>query len=129
MKNRKCYEISLFVIFCITLNYAGKILAEALQLPVWMDAFGTVLAAYVLGPACGAMVGVSVNIIYGIIYSWTYMLYGLVSVIVVQPMASLRFRRCFTILILACMEKAVTLQGLFIWLCGKMVHIHLPNKC
>ena len=52
MKNRKCYEISLFVIFCITLNYAGKILAEALQLPVWMDAFGTVLAAYVLGPAC-----------------------------------------------------------------------------
>lgn len=82
MKNRKCYEISLFVIFCITLNYAGKILAEALQLPVWMDAFGTVLAAYVLGPACGAMVGVSVNIIYGIIYSWTYMLYGLVSVIV-----------------------------------------------
>ena len=38
-------------------------------------------------------------------------------------------RRCFTILILACMEKAVTLQGLFIWLCGKMVHIHLPNKC
>lgn len=21
------------------------------------------------------------------------------------------------------------LQGLFIWLCGKMVHIHLPNKC
>ena len=82
MKNRKCYEISLFVIFCITLNYAGKILAEALQLPVWMDAFGTVLAAYVLGPACGAMVGVSVNIIYGIIYSWTYMLYGMVSVIV-----------------------------------------------
>ncbi len=82
MKNRKCYEISLFVIFCITLNYAGKILAEALQLPVWMDAFGTVLAAYVLGPACGAMVGVSVNIIYGMIYSWTYMLYGLVSVIV-----------------------------------------------
>ena len=50
-------------------------------------------------------------------------------IVTVQPMASLRFRRCFTILILACMEKAVTLQGLFIWLCGKMVHIHLPNKC
>jgi hypothetical protein len=65
MQHRKSYEISIFVIGCILINCIGKWLAGALQLPLWMDSFGTVLAAYVLGPICGAFIGAAVNIIYG----------------------------------------------------------------
>ena len=72
--------VSVFVIVCILLNLGGKVLAQRFQLPLWMDSFGTALAAYALGPVCGAIVGVSVNVIYGILYSYTYMIYGLVSI-------------------------------------------------
>ena len=81
-RKRKWYEISLFVIICIIMNYAGKIIAQNLQLPLFLDSFGTVAASYVLGPLCGAMVGMTVNIIYGILYSWIYMFYAVVSAIV-----------------------------------------------
>ena len=72
--------VSVFVIVCILLNLGGKLLAQRFQLPLWMDSFGTALAAYALGPVCGAIVGVSVNVIYGILYSYTYMIYGLISI-------------------------------------------------
>lgn len=50
MQERKnSFQISLFVIVCILLNLGGKVLAQKLQLPVWMDSFGTVWAAYTLG--------------------------------------------------------------------------------
>lgn len=79
MQEQKRNLISLFVILCILLNLGGKVLAQKLQLPVWMDSFGTVLAAYTLGPVCGAIVGVSVNVIYGLLYSFTHIIYGLIS--------------------------------------------------
>lgn len=82
MSEKKWYKISLFVGICVLINYAGKIFAQNLQLPLFLDSFGTVVAAYVLGPLCGAMVGMTVNIIYGILYSWTYMFYAVVSAIV-----------------------------------------------
>ena len=78
-EQKRNLQISLFVILCILLNLGGKVLAQKLQLPVWMDSFGTVLAAYTLGPVCGAIVGVSVNVIYGLLYSFTHIIYGLIS--------------------------------------------------
>lgn len=66
--NRKNYEISMIVIVCILLNYIGKILALKLELPFWFDSIGTVISAYILGPVCGAMTGVVVNIIYSFSY-------------------------------------------------------------
>ena len=48
------------------LNYAGRSCAVYFQLPLWLDAFGTVIAAYKLGPVCGSIVGVAGNIICGI---------------------------------------------------------------
>ena len=54
MKNNKWYVISTFVLGCIVINFAGRILSDRLQLPLWLDSFGTVTAAYVLGPFCGA---------------------------------------------------------------------------
>ncbi len=56
----------LTVLLCILINYAGKKIADNYSLPLWMDAFGTVLAAYILGPWSGAIVGATGNIIYSI---------------------------------------------------------------
>lgn len=63
-------------------KFCGGILSDRLQLPLWLDSFGTVTAAYVLGPFCGAMVGMTVNLTYGILYSWTNMFYAVVSAMV-----------------------------------------------
>lgn len=82
LEKRKNYEIALFVIGCILLNYIGKILANHFVLPLWLDSVGTVFTAYVLGPFCGAVVGVTVNVIYGILFSYTHMVYALVSAVV-----------------------------------------------
>ncbi len=64
------------------LNYIGKIVANHFVLPLWLDSVGTVFTAYVLGPFCGAVVGVTVNVIYGILFSYTHMVYALVSAVV-----------------------------------------------
>ena len=80
LKRKKECLLSVFVIVCILLNLGGKVFAQRFQLPLWLDSFGTVLAAYALGPVCGAIVGVSVNVIYGLLYSYTFMIYGLISI-------------------------------------------------
>lgn len=67
MKSGRGSRICIFVFFCIFINFGGKLLAESLQLPVWMDAIGTLFAAYALGPVCGAIIGVTSNIMYSII--------------------------------------------------------------
>lgn len=67
MKSKRWYIIALLSAGCIVVNCAGKFLALWLQLPLWLDSFGTVLAAYMMGPVCGAMVGVTGNIIYSIV--------------------------------------------------------------
>ena len=57
----------LIVFFCIFINFSGKHFAVKNELPLWLDSFGTVFAAYVLGPISGAIVGCTGNIIY---YFW-----------------------------------------------------------
>ena len=79
--DKKSYQISLFVVVNILINCIGKIVAKELQLPLWLDSFGTVYTAYLLGPVCGAIVGASVNIIYAVLFSYTHMIYAIVSVI------------------------------------------------
>lgn len=54
----------LIVFFCIVVNFVGKHLAVKYELPLWLDSVGTVFAAYVLGPVCGAIIGGTGNIIY-----------------------------------------------------------------
>lgn len=62
----------------------GKVVADYCNLPLWMDSFGTVLSAYIFGPICGAIVGATVNIIYGmfdtvsLIYAITNILIGII---------------------------------------------------
>ena len=62
MKHWKTYQISLFVLLCILLNYAGKSLAARYDLPLWLDAFGTVLSAYMGGIGVGCIVGLMNNL-------------------------------------------------------------------
>ena len=48
MKLEKDIRLCLFVIFCLILNCGGKALAELFKLPLWLDAVGTVFAAYMM---------------------------------------------------------------------------------
>ncbi len=79
MKRWKIWQISLFVVFCILVNYGGSQLASKLGLPLWLDAYGTVLCAYAGGPVCGVIVGVATNLVCGMESGGTY-LYALTSV-------------------------------------------------
>ena len=79
MKLEKDIRLCLFVIFCLILNCGGKALAELFKLPLWLDAVGTVFAAYAMGPVCGAVIGAATNIIYGI-YSPIAFLYVLTNI-------------------------------------------------
>lgn len=79
MKLGKKGRLCIFVLCCLLINYFGKVIAVTAELPVWLDAVGTVFAAYVLGPVCGAMVGAASNIIYSI-NSQTAIYYGLTNI-------------------------------------------------
>ncbi len=67
MKNWKIWQIIAFVATCVCLNIGGKLLVVRLDLPLWADSFGTVLCAYIGGPICGALVGLTGNLAYGVI--------------------------------------------------------------
>ena len=67
MKDWKTWKIALFTTICVCLNVGGKFLAVSLELPLWADSFGTALCAYIAGPVCGAMVGLTGNLAYCVI--------------------------------------------------------------
>ena len=67
MKEWKTWKIVLFIALCICLNIGGKLLSVWLELPMWIDSFGTVLCAYVAGPVCGALVGLTGNMAYCVV--------------------------------------------------------------
>ncbi|MBR6028597.1 MAG: HD domain-containing protein [Clostridia bacterium] len=64
MKTWKTWQIILFTALCVLLNFGGRMLSVALGLPLWLDSFGTVLCAYLAGPVCGAIVGMTGNLMY-----------------------------------------------------------------
>ncbi|MCM1569507.1 MAG: HD domain-containing protein [Roseburia sp.] len=66
MKWKRKVESILFVVGCIFINYLGRTLSDVWELPVWLDSVGTVFAAYMLGPAWGAVAGGMVNVLYAL---------------------------------------------------------------
>ncbi|MBR6186371.1 MAG: HD domain-containing protein [Clostridia bacterium] len=64
MKKWKTRRIILFVAICVFLNAGGRLLADRLDLPFWLDSCGTALCAYIGGPVCGALVGLTGNLAY-----------------------------------------------------------------
>ena len=79
MKKWKLYHFAIFIVLCLALNYGGRKLAAALNLPLWLDSFGTVLCAYVAGPVCGSIVGITLNLLSGMTNPLSA-IYGLTSV-------------------------------------------------
>jgi energy-coupling factor transport system substrate-specific component len=86
-----------FAVVCICLNYGGKLLAEELSLPLWLDSFGTVAAAYVMGPVFGALVGVLGNVVHGFLnpVSYVYSITSIAIGVCVGIFAKRRFMRSF----------------------------------
>ena len=71
----------LMVLIFLFLNWGGDQLVSRLNWPVWLDSVGTVLCAYLLGPLCGAIVGVTSNLLSFILYG-TPWYYALISVLI-----------------------------------------------
>ncbi len=67
MKEWNVWKIVLFVSLCVCMNVGGRIMSVWLGLPLWADSFGTALCAYIGGPVCGAIVGVTGNLAYSMI--------------------------------------------------------------
>ena len=61
---RKDLGICALMILCVAIDCAGRFAALSLDLPMWLDTAGTMLAAYALGPACGAMAGGTFSLIF-----------------------------------------------------------------
>ncbi|MCR5429250.1 MAG: HD domain-containing protein [Lachnospiraceae bacterium] len=67
MKKWKTWQIILFIAMCVCMNVCGRLIAVRFDWPIWADSFGTALCAYIAGPVCGAMVGLSGNLAYGVV--------------------------------------------------------------
>ena len=74
-------HIVIFVVLGILVNLVGKYIANAWNLPLWLDSFGTVFTAYMFGPVSGAAVGLSANLIFGM-YSRSSYIYGLTNIVI-----------------------------------------------
>ncbi len=67
MKKWKTWKIILFTALCVCMNVLGKVVAVHFEWPLWADSFGTALCAYVGGPICGAIVGLTGNLAYYVV--------------------------------------------------------------
>ncbi|MBO7402207.1 MAG: HD domain-containing protein [Lachnospiraceae bacterium] len=71
MKKWKIWQIVLFTVLCVCLIIGGRFLSVWLELPFWSDCFGTALSAYVGGPFCGAVVGLTGNLAYSVVNNFS----------------------------------------------------------
>ncbi|MBR6871976.1 MAG: HD domain-containing protein [Ruminococcus sp.] len=80
MKNKHNYLMAVFIAVCIMINYGGRVFAGHFELPLWLDTIGTAVTSFAFGPVCGAIVGVTSNIIFGIVDAGAYE-YCIVSIV------------------------------------------------
>ena len=78
MKKWKLYQFCIFILFCLALNIGGRWLAQHFSWPLWLDSMGTALCAYMTGPVCGCIVGLTGNLIVGM-QNHLSVIYGLTS--------------------------------------------------
>jgi len=64
----------------VGINYVGKLFAQLLRLPLWLDSIGTVIASMLSGPIVGSISGAINNIIYGLTMDPISFVYALTSV-------------------------------------------------
>lgn len=63
----------------VGINYVGKLFAELLKLPLWLDSIGTILASLLAGPVVGMIAGIINNIIYGLTVGPISFVYAITS--------------------------------------------------
>lgn len=65
----------------VAINFVGKEIANALNLPMWLDSIGTILSAVVAGPWIGAISGAVNNVFFGLTMDGgVSIMYGLTSI-------------------------------------------------
>ena len=65
---------------CVAFNLAGREMVDFLHLPIYLDMWGTAIAAIALGPWRGAAVGATTNIVGVIGSGWVSLPFALVNV-------------------------------------------------
>ena len=121
MKSYKTYQVALIVAFSVLINIGGRLLSDALELPIWLDSAGTFLTACLLGPACGAMVGVSGNVLHGLFFppSFAYSITSVCIALTVGFLASRgwmdTFMKTMSLSVLITIECVVTASTLNIF--------------
>ena len=86
MKKRSIWAVNLstaslvLIPAAVAINYIGKMFAQLLKLPLWLDSIGTILASFLAGPIIGALSGLINNVIYGLTMDPVSFIYGLTSV-------------------------------------------------
>ena len=75
----------LLVLACLAVNWGGDQIVSRLNWPVWLDSIGTVVCSYIAGPFCGALVGITTNLLGHILYGipWFYAIISVIIAIVV----------------------------------------------
>ncbi len=66
------------ILICVLLNLLGRSVAYHLQLPIWLDSVGTIVAAICHGPLVGVICGILLNVITSL-YDGVALPYMLVS--------------------------------------------------
>ena len=75
----------LLVLICLAVNWGGDQIVSRLNWPVWLDSIGTVICSYIAGPFCGAVVGITTNLLGHILYGipWFYAIVSLIIALIV----------------------------------------------
>ena len=75
----------LLVLMCLAVNWGGDQIVSRLNWPVWLDSIGTIVCAYIAGPFCGMVVGVTTNLLAHILYGipWFYAIVSLIIALIV----------------------------------------------
>ncbi len=81
MKKGRMAGFCLMVLLSILMNFYGRVLTTTFQLPLWLDATGTILTGYLGGPVIGAIVGLTSNLLFAMTSNASW-LYGLVSIVI-----------------------------------------------
>lgn len=76
----------------VGINYVGKLFAQLLRLPLWLDSIGTVIASMLSGPIVGAISGAINNIIYGLTMDPISFVYALTSVAIGLTVGIMAYR-------------------------------------
>ena len=63
----------------IGINYVGGVLVKALQLPLFLDAIGTLIVGIIAGPWVGALTGLIHNILFGLTVDPVFIPYAIVN--------------------------------------------------